>query len=245
MSAAATQPRMHQLIMRRPKPIVPTPLVLLFAASLVFLVLYTALVSLLHSPSLYTHLDADGMQRNEQVIAYITGPLFAQDSLEFLDADERSHMRDVKAVFDGAFIIAIIASGIMLGIAIVFVSQRLWARLDELLGRSLRGAGWTILGIALFLVLASMLNFDRLWILFHAVFFPQGNWAFPAGSALLALYPIGFFERFVLRWLLSISAFGIAAIGLGYLLDRMRRHDELFSEKFEQKAHKEKQHKRK
>jgi uncharacterized membrane protein len=123
------------------------------------------------------------------------------------------------------------------------VSQRMWPRIDELLGRALQYSGWTILGIMLFLVFAAILNFELLWLIFHAIFFPQGNWMFSNSSTLITLYPGAFFERLVLRWLLAVTSFGIVAVGLSYVLDRMRKHDEIFTQRFEQKAHKEKRQK--
>ena len=36
---------------------------------------------------------------------------------------------------------------------------------------------------------AAALAFDSLFLLFHEVFFPQGNFLFPASSNLLRLYP--------------------------------------------------------
>lgn len=220
--------------MRPPTPVVPRALVALFSASIVLLVLYTALISTLSNESLYTHISDPALQeQNTAILDYIRGPAFAQNDLSFLATEERSHMTDVKRLFDAAFIMALAAIGIMLGILGVFAWQRWWPRLDELLSRSLRASGWTILALALFLVLASLLDFDRLWLLFHALLFPQGNWLFPANSTLIMLYPSAFFERFVLRWLLLISSFAVIALLLSYVLDHMRKHDTFFSERLE------------
>lgn len=225
---------MQPIIMRHPKPIVPRTLVLLLATGIIILALYTALISTLNNELFYRHISDPALQeQNTAVLEYLRGPLSGPNNLLFLNSAERNHMTDVKQLFDIAFIIALAAIGIIIGILGVFAGQRWWPLLDELLSRSLRACGWTILAVALFLVLASLLDFDRLWLLFHALFFPQGNWAFPASSTLIMLYPGAFFERFVLRWLLLISSFAIVALLLSYALDHLRRHDAFFTERFE------------
>jgi integral membrane protein (TIGR01906 family) len=232
--------------MRRPEPIVPRVLVFLFSASLVYFVLYVALISLLLQQSTYTHItDITQQKQNAAIIDYLRWPFFTPNELSFLSDAEASHMADVKETFNAAFILWLAATGIIAGIVGTFTYHSWWSRIDELFTRSLRASGWTLLAIALFLVLASLLNFERLWLIFHAIFFPQGNWMFSPDSILITLYPSAFFERFVLRWLLSISSFGIVAIVVSYLRQQMRRHDELFTAKFEQKAHKAAQHHRK
>jgi uncharacterized membrane protein len=45
---------------------------------------------------------------------------------------------------------------------------------------------------------------------FHRLLFPGGNWAFPADSNLIRLYPIAF-------WQLSVAALGLLAGGAGAL----------------------------
>jgi integral membrane protein (TIGR01906 family) len=219
------------IIMRHPKPVVPRTLVALFSAALAFLILYTALISILGSASMYEHItDAVLQEQNSAVLDYITGPLFAQDDLTFLTAAERSHMTDVKRIFDAVFIISLIAIGLMLGVLGVFSYNKWWAWLDELLGRSLRAAGWTILGLLVFLAGAAILDFTKLWALFHLIVFPQGNWMFPVNSTLITLYPNAFFQRFVMRWLVSVSTFGAVAVILSYVLEHMRTHEAFFSE---------------
>jgi integral membrane protein (TIGR01906 family) len=143
-------------------------------------------------------------------------------------------MTDVKRLFDAAYIIDLCAVGIILGIIAVFAINRLWARFDELLGRSLRAAGWTILALCLFLGLATLIDFTKLWILFHAVFFPQGNWAFPYNSILITLYPEGFWESAVIRWAALILSFAVVAIMLSYVMERMRHAEHHFSAIYEQ-----------
>lgn len=51
----------------------------------------------------------------------------------------------------------------------------------------------------------ALLAFGVAFELFHRVLFPGGNWAFPADSLLIRLYPYEF-------WQLSATAFGALAM---------------------------------
>jgi uncharacterized membrane protein len=60
--------------------------------------------------------------------------------------------------------------------------------------------------------------FDPLFELFHRVFFPGGNWEFPADSNMIRLYPYAF-------WQLTAAALGALCViggGLVWWLARRR-----------------------
>lgn len=45
-------------------------------------------------------------------------------------------------------------------------------------------------------------TFSSAFTLFHQIFFPQGNWSFPADSLLIQLYPLNIWRNIALIWLL-------------------------------------------
>jgi uncharacterized membrane protein len=60
--------------------------------------------------------------------------------------------------------------------------------------------------------------FDPLFELFHRLFFPGGNWEFPADSNMIRLYPYAF-------WQLTAGALGVLCVmggGLVWGLARRR-----------------------
>lgn len=215
----------------RPVSVVPIGLVLLAAAALAFAILYAAFLTVLASGASYSHQHGEQVAQNAAIIAYLRGPLFAQESLLFLSQAERAHMADVKALFDWASIIFLVALGALLGVAGTFAAQRMWSHLDELLGRAMIIGGWTILGTVAFLGAAASLSFGNFWLLFHAILFPQGNWMFAADSTLITLYPAEFFVRFVTQVLLRAGAFGAIMLLLGYFLRRMRHAHAQFEQR--------------
>jgi integral membrane protein (TIGR01906 family) len=205
--------------------IVPRSLVILFSLALGFAVVYAAFLSVFHylpSP------NQDLLEQDVAIRSYVSGPLFAENQLTFLSPTEFSHMIDVKRLFDIAFITYLVSLGIVIGTVAVFLYGKLWERFDELLSRSLRATGWALLALCFVLGLAALLNFDKFWILFHLILFPQGNWGFASDSVLIQLYPSQFFERFTLYLGLLVLSFAIVALALSYFLDHMRRAQQHF-----------------
>jgi len=215
---------------RHPKPVVPRTLVALVGFCVGFIMLYAAFSTVLHNRAMYSHItDPARQDQNAAILRYVSGPAFAPNPLDFLSADERSHMTDVKRIVDDAYLVYLCCVGVFLGVIAVFVWNRLWPRLDEMLGRALRVSGWTLLAVSAVTALAALLNFDRLWLLLHAILFSQGNWQFPYDSTLITLYPGAFFERFVMRFVLLVSMFGVAAVVLSHVLEHMRRAEAEFA----------------
>lgn len=226
--------------MSHPKPIVPRGLVAIFAACIIIVFLYGAILSIMHQRSMYHHLtDPSAQEANARVLAYLDGPMFALDDtggMSFFTSDEISHMRDVKWLLDILFAIYLFALGIMLGTIGVFGFQRRWDHFDELLSRSMRAAGWTLVGGCLFLGAAAMLEFTRLWALLHALLFPMGNWMFPRESAIITLYPGAFFARFATRFIVMLSIAGIVMLAIAHFMLRMRHAKAEFDERWARRA---------
>ena len=120
----------------------------------------------------------------------------------FYTADEVSHMRDVRGVFDGVKIL------IPAGLFVMAIRlQRARARGAETMLRLVRdGAAAAAIALAGVGILAA-LAFDQAFLLFHRVFFPQGNFLFdPATSNLVRLYPDWYWQGITLRIGLSFIA---------------------------------------
>ena len=111
--------------------------------------------------------------------------------------NEAAHLRDVRFVLYAFLALAVGAA--FLVIATVVRRPRDVARWQAV---SRGGAG---LVIALVIVGSfAALAFGVAFELFHRLLFPGGNWAFPADSNLIRLYPVGF-------WQLSAAALGVLA----------------------------------
>jgi hypothetical protein len=118
--------------------------------------------------------------------AYVTGvsaiPAISWGPDPIFTADESMHMADVRSVFRGAEYAAALALFV-----IVFRVQRASRQGGAL--RLVRAGALTATGIVAVIAVAAAVAFDPLFLLFHEVFFPQGNFLFAPDSNLIRLYP--------------------------------------------------------
>lgn len=134
---------------------------------------------------------------HRDTLAYVLGnvsePPRGPDGARIFDAAERSHLSDVRGVFRGVGI-AWAVSGLVLGA--VLVRGRLRGHLAVLARDAALGAGGLVLVLAAFAAVA----FGPAFLLFHQIFFPQGNFLFdPATSNLLRVYPEPYWYGVTLR----------------------------------------------
>jgi hypothetical protein len=126
-------------------------------------------------------------------------------------ADEAGHLRDARAVLY-LFIALAIASLIFIVASLVHRPNdaRRWRSVAR--GGAGLAVGAVIVGVVGFVA------FDPLFELFHRLFFPGGNWEFPADSNMIRLYPYAF-------WQLTAAALGALCViggGLVWWLARRR-----------------------
>jgi integral membrane protein (TIGR01906 family) len=136
-------------------------------------------------------------------------------SAPVLDPNERAHMRDVRGVFAGFYVAAIIGALVLVGAFVLNRGRparaRLWRRMSRI-GAVI--AVVTVVGGGI-----GVLVFDQAFVVFHEIFFPEGNWSFdPATSKLVQLFPDQF-------WSETTIAVGVLIIALAlglWLLGRWR-----------------------
>ena len=125
---------------------------------------------------------------------YVTGRtpgIFRNSNATFTDA-EHSHMADVRNVFIGAQVAAAVAALVALWLAV-----RAWRR--GTLARLVRAGAIAAVVLVAALAAVAAVAFEAAFLLFHQIFFPQGNFLFEPGSNLLALYPQEYFYGVTLR----------------------------------------------
>lgn len=154
--------------------------------------------------------------------AYVTGddprPPVSFGASTF-SPSEYAHMADVRNVFVGARIAAVIAAAVV-GILLVITRRR--DRREALVlvrdGTAAAAVGMGVVG-----TLAAV-AFDPLFLLFHEIFFPQGNFLFGPDSNLIAMYPDPYWSGVVMRiGLTFVVVTAIVAIGATATLRRTPR----------------------
>ena len=159
---------------------------------------------------------------HEAWFGYVTGdrpgPPVSSDALLFT-SDEYAHMVDVRRVFV-AFRLAAAAAGI-LGLVLVTRAGGRRRRAALLLIRDAALAAAA--GVAL-VAFGAAIAFDPLFLLFHKVFFPQGNFLFGPDSNLLAVYPDQYWYGVTLRIGVTFAvATGCIALAATATLRQARR----------------------
>jgi integral membrane protein (TIGR01906 family) len=147
--------------------------------------------------------------------AYVVGFGGPPDGLGTFSGAEYEHMADVRNVFRGAELVATLALGI-----IGFRVRRALAK-----GRALRLVGDGALAAAALVVaigVAAVLAFDQLFLLFHELFFPQGNFLFRPDSNLIRLYPEWYWQGITAGVGLSFIAAALVTAATGHIALRRR-----------------------
>ena len=137
-------------------------------------------------------------------VSYLTGRIGPQPSgpREHFTRSERAHMADVRNVFIAAQVAAGLAAAVLMWLA-------LGARRRRMLARLVRAGTVAALVMVGGLGALAAVAFEAAFLLFHQIFFPQGNFLFEPGSNLLALYPQDYFYGVTLR---IGAAFVLAAL---------------------------------
>jgi uncharacterized membrane protein len=149
--------------------------------------------------------------------AYVTGASSepALSTQGVFTADEYAHMADVRSVFRGAEIAALLA---------LFVAGVRVARARGRGGalRLVRVGALTSVAIVGVIGLAAAVAFEPLFLIFHQVFFPQGNFLFAPDSNLIRLYPEWYWQGITAGVAVSFIAVALLAAGAAHIALRRR-----------------------
>jgi integral membrane protein (TIGR01906 family) len=110
------------------------------------------------------------------------------DGRPVLNEREQAHMRDVRTVFAGLYVLAAVSA-----FGLVVASRR---RDRAGTWRAVRGGAVGLsVGVVVFGVIG-VVAFDQLFEVFHEVFFPAGSYLFdPANDRLVQLFPFEFWQE--------------------------------------------------
>lgn len=116
-----------------------------------------------------------------------------------LDAAERSHMVDVRNIVVPVTVLFLAAIGLLV-VLLATSRRRLWLWRGIAWGSTALALAGVVVGVAV------VFFFDAAFLLFHQVFFPQGNFSFdPRTQRLTQLFPDQFWTE---------TAIAIAVVGL-------------------------------
>ncbi|MFA6088742.1 MAG: DUF1461 domain-containing protein [Candidatus Woesearchaeota archaeon] len=127
------------------------------------------------------------LEVDKNITRYITG---LDNTLDVpFNQKEQSHMIDVKKLIIIEQVLTIIL--LLSFLAICVTGQFEFFKHIKI--------SFFIMIIILLMVLLMSRAFDFIFTVFHKIFFPQGNWQFPADSLMIQTYQEQFFERFTFQ----------------------------------------------
>lgn len=156
---------------------------------------------------------ADVLRLSGQVRALVVDDEFDPlpstfQGLPAFDAAAVSHLMDVRGVLGAARLATGIAALLLASYTGLCVMK---GRVDRLRA-GMRVAALLCAVFVVLAVVAAFTDFSSFFAWFHGLFFKSGTWTFPAGSLLIRLFPVRF-------WELSGGAWGaLVLLGAGALL---------------------------
>lgn len=135
-----------------------------------------------------------------------------------LTTAEMSHLVDVWRLVEWLQWVGLVGFGVLLMLGLLA-----WRR-DALVlyFRGLVGAGVFLLLGLVWIGALMFLYWDWFFVVFHQIGFPQGNWAFPLSSHLVALFPEVLWMRFGWLWVGVIALVSAVSIVLGAIESKRR-----------------------
>jgi len=144
------------------------------------------------SLEVYSDFEMRGISRqrvnlySEKIILFLTGK--GELPAGFFNSDEESHMMDVRHLFlavNYAFIAAIALSAASIALLLGLFKR-------QGAGKAASCFSKAAISVTALIAIAGVLlifqkNFERIFIAFHKIFFPSGNWAFPEGSTIIKI----------------------------------------------------------
>ncbi len=134
----------------------------------------------------------------EKVLGFLLNKSDLPDKMTQL---EKSHLEDVKILFLGSTLVLFFSC---LAFLLLVVSTKKRAN-DNLIWQGLKMASFFSLVIVFLLLFFTLFDFDNLFIYFHEIFFPQGNWLFPSSSLMVQVFPEELFKSLVAKSLVLSS----------------------------------------
>lgn len=209
------------------KPVAQTALSVVLAVSLAVALLLTSVLTIAFDEGFYsTYLAKHGsygrFDGSVSVDSTISGMLAffsgEQESLpDVFGEDEQSHLVDVKVLLNKAR--SVLALLIILWLSYNFYA--LYRREFAIVAGNLIAGGLVTIALTVFFVFVALF-FQRGFILFHTVFFPQGNWQFPMDSVLIRLFPRDFFFDLFKLGIARTAMLGLLSLSIGFVIKKTK-----------------------
>lgn len=148
----------------------------------------------------------DAMFVTKEMMAYLRGKgdtLSVVTTVEgkeqdFFNEQDRFHMGEVRELFIGGLNIRMLSCAVMVVCLLILVLTK--ADLKKILPKGYQTALAVTFGLSFLLGIACAVDFSRVFVLFHQIFFDNDMWLFdPAEDYMIRMLPEGLFFDMVIR----------------------------------------------
>ena len=154
-------------------------------------------------------------QARDKMIDYISGKTNTLD-IDFFTPLEKSHMKDARSVFIAvktlSYILLIVGIATLIALFIyLYIKKSPYKKQKiKLLLKGITFGSGTFLVVLAIIGVVGLIDFNLPFIIFHKIFFPQGNWQFDSSSAMITMLPESFFTNAV--WIIAGTGIGFATL---------------------------------
>jgi integral membrane protein (TIGR01906 family) len=201
-------------------------IVILFAIALFIIIIFGSLNLMVFNKEFYykeysknnvydklpSDIDAEAVTDN--MMKYFRGKV----ELQYFARDEKGHMADVKHLIRTMQLIYYGAAVVCIAL-FVYSYNKFKEHAHEFIRIISKAALYSSIAAIIFLMLTFLMavfSFDFLFVIFHMIFFPQGNWMFSPDSLLITLFPQQFFFDISLRIFIYAMFQALIFFGIGY-----------------------------
>jgi len=185
-----------------------------------------ALINVVHSENDPHYVQARQVVAQE-VLRYVTTLPFENVSeievapevvarlhVEEFTYNELCHLTDVRIILGWSLLLTYII--VTAAVIIIALTRNL-----QFARRSLFAAGISCLALPVVLGLFLLFFFQPTFVLFHEIFFPQGNWTFPANSLIISTFPEQYWQTIGILWMAIFLINGLVLMGLSRFCGKM------------------------
>ncbi|MFH1211541.1 MAG: DUF1461 domain-containing protein [Candidatus Woesearchaeota archaeon] len=141
--------------------------------------------------------------------------------------EEKQHLYDVSVIAEKLRTAVIFLAIIILLSLSILIKKQLFS--EKTIARTILMSGTISLLLIILLAAISMASFQESFESFHRIFFPQGNYSFPADSLLITLFPQEFFRAASMYSAATAALLSLLCIAIGVILfNRTKKKESLY-----------------
>ncbi|HLP80120.1 MAG TPA: TIGR01906 family membrane protein [Acidobacteriota bacterium] len=153
----------------------------------------------------------------DEIQSYLLG--YATLNQTFYSEQAISHMDDVRSLFRTGFLLFAVSLATTLWLIIKTFRQKDY----DLLLDSVRKAAASVILFCIAFILAALFLFEKMFILFHKIFFTNDAWLFNPNDTLVLLFPEPFFVMVFEQILMTAIVACAVLVGLSFVVQNRRQ----------------------